>query len=360
MDELKNVQEIENIPNQIVIVTYRLEQNKEFIPAEEILLESFLKIAKEKFEIVTYHSQEITSFLGKLPCLYINKNIILNKDIPNFIYNSVNEDSLESTESKNDDQLKVFENILFICKEELRPNNEYYSYLKQKAKYERSKGILSYFTRNFSKNSYYEHIMAESLKNYDYTNPMNSCINNIKDAYFRLNILKGNDFNLSDQNSNFPNNKLLVIGLLLYAFLKEDRLMFEEIKRPEIENLKYEQNNIILSLENFFTKVDRLYYNIPNKKISHGLILYKEKLLSLLKKYGMNFDPISSKEKNKKQKEVSEIQNANQWRYNLISIFVFLGVGAIFWYLSTRKDDKINSNQLNIKEIGEKISDRTF
>ena len=132
-----------NQPNQIVIITYRLEENEKLISAEEVFLEYFFKISNEKFEVVKYHSSEITSFLGKLPCLYFNKNLILNKDIPNFIYEITtdNNELHNSTNSQNQpheshtlDNKRVFDNILYVCREELRVNNEYYAYLKHKTK----------------------------------------------------------------------------------------------------------------------------------------------------------------------------------------------------------------------------------
>jgi len=330
----------EIIPNHIVIITYRLKDHEKFIPSEEIFLESFFQLINEKYELIKYHSSEITSFLGKLPCLYFNKCLVLNKDIPNFIYEIVTEDSHESQILE---QKQMFDNIVFICKEELRRNNEYYSYLKYKAKLDKSKNIWTYLFKNFYKNDYYERLMSQTIKDYSPLNTADSCINNIKTSFYKLNILKGNDLGLglglSNYNNKFPNNKLFVAGILLYSFLKEDKLMFEEVKRPEIENLKYEENTVSKSLENFYVKFDRLFYNTINAKITSNLSINKESLDKALQLYCMSFDPIAAKEKNKKQKEMSEIQNTIHWKYNLFSFGMFIGIGSIFYFLSTRKKD---------------------
>ena len=347
-----------NQPNQIVIITYRLEENEKLISAEEVFLEYFFKISNEKFEVVKYHSSEITSFLGKLPCLYFNKNLILNKDIPNFIYEITtdNNELHNSTNSQNQpheshtlDNKRVFDNILYVCREELRINNEYYSYLKHKMKLDKSKNIWTYFTKNLYKNEYYEHLMSETIKNHNTINPSECCIENIKNAFNKLNTLKANDLGLGlgpiANSFKFTNNQLLIMSILLYSFLKEDKFMFIDVKRPEIENLKYEEESVIKSLEAFFNKVDRLFESTISGKVGHNLSIDKEKLVVALQKYCMSFDPIATKEKNKKQREMSEIQNSNNWKYNLFSIGMFLLIGSVFFFLSTRKEQNSSKTE---------------
>ena len=104
----------------IILITYRDINNPNFIPAEEI----FMKISFQKFnleyKVIEYDYTDNTSFFGRLPIIYFNGNIITMRNIPEFIY--------ELLDIPNGDYLQNYKNILYILRDKLKFNNEYFSF----------------------------------------------------------------------------------------------------------------------------------------------------------------------------------------------------------------------------------------
>lgn len=64
----------------------------------------------------------------------------------------------------------------------------------------------------------------------------------------KVNILITKEF--SDKNQN------LFIKLLIFSFLKEDKVLFTKVKRPLIENLKYEEDKMFENIGTYYKNVE--------------------------------------------------------------------------------------------------------
>lgn len=116
----------------IILMTVRIEENKNFRPAEEILFKIIMKKLNLSFEIREFpfshnkfiKDKGVNSFIGRLPCIYFNSLMIQYNSIPEFLlkllyFNTFNEslkeinekEKQEEIEKKNRTKLKKEENL---------------------------------------------------------------------------------------------------------------------------------------------------------------------------------------------------------------------------------------------------------
>jgi hypothetical protein len=321
---------------KIILVTYRLPENPLFKPAEEIFLHDVMEKMGLTYDIIEYDGLEVNNFFGKLPVIYFNGKVILHKNIFSFV-----KDYLFNGNNTNE-SFKDFENhfnlLMFTLKEGLSQANEYYYYLKMKEKIEKSKNkklftsIRSYF---FSKREY------ESVNNYLLNAfPQIANLNNIylpveskiyeiiKDSFSKINLLMSKEF--SDRNQN------LFMKLLIFAFLKEDKILFTKIKRPVIENLKYEEDKMLSNIGAYYKGVEDgvikntdVKFNFKN--LDSGNLSHED-----LKKYSISFNPKPVK----KIEDIQEFQARTNYYHQFFSVGIFAGFALIIFYMTVRKEKK--------------------
>jgi hypothetical protein len=357
---------IENInSNKITLITYRIPENPLFKPAEEIFLHHVMDKLGMTYDIIEYEGLEVNNFFGKLPVIYYNGKIIIQKNIFNFIkdfvfHNQYNT-NISNSNSSSLTQFKEFENyinlLLFTLKEGLSQANDYYYYLKMKEKIEKSKNkklFSSIRTYLFSRREY------ENINNY-YLNtfPQIGDLNNIylpiesklyeviKDSFSRIHFLMGKEF--ADRNQN------LFIKLLIFSFLKEDKVLFTKVKRPVIENLKYDEDKMLSNIGAYFKSVeDGVVKNTDIKFIIHGVSgivqsagtknyetsqsLTEKLTQEQIKKYSISFNPKPVK----KVEDIQEFQARTNFYHQIFSVGIFGAFALIIFYMTMRK----NKNQI--------------
>lgn len=356
----KNMENINS--NKITLITYRLSENPLFKPAEEIFLHHVMEKLGMNYDIIEYDGLEVNNFFGKLPVIYYNGNIIIEKNIFNFIKDFVFHNNLSLNSPNNNQsslpQFKEFENyfnlLLFTLKEGLSQANYYYYYLKMKEKIEKSKNkklFSSIRTYLFSRieyeniNNYLLNTFSQigNLKNI-YLPLESKLYEIIKDSFSKINFLITKEF--ADRNQS------LFIKLLFFSFLKEDKVLFTKVKRPVIENLKYEEDKMLSNIGAYFKSLeDGVVKNTDIKFIFPGVsgnaqssnmkkleinqsltqVLTQEKI----KKYSISFNPKPIK----KIEDIQEFQSRTNFYHQIFSIGIFGAFALIIFYMTTRKNN---------------------
>ena len=134
----------------------------------------------------------------------------------------------------------------------------------------------------------------------------------------------------SDRNQN------LLIKLLIFAFLKEDKILFSKIKRPVIENLKYEEDKMLSNIGAYYKGVEDgvikntdIKFNFKN--LESGNLSHED-----LKKYSISFNPKPVK----KIEDIQEFQARINFYHQLFSVGIFAGFALIIFYMTLRKEKK--------------------
>lgn len=329
-EELSNTKEENKI--KVIIITYRLIDNLEFRPAEEVFLRIMINKLGLNYEKIEYLGTKVNNlFSHKLPSLYFNGKFINNKNIFHFIKDLIiNQIVIKNKESFN----RFYDNLVYTLRNELRIANEFYYYLKIKEKLTSSslKTISAVFKKNFHVNKQYELLINDICGNVSYSkNPYFSflgieekIVEIIKNSNNKINIFKEKDFFNTDLN--------LILQFTIYSFIKEDRTLFFKVKRPAIDNLKYEESYIYNSIGAFYNKVDNL---IGNKSAKFNF-----NLAELDKELILKHSILLNTKKKMPTKNIQEIEIKNNIYHNLFAVITFVGFGLILFYLSSRPSNK--------------------
>lgn len=356
---VNNIVNIISIP-KIILVTYRLKENNLFQPAEEILLHYVVEKLGLTYERIEYDGTEVNNFFGKMPVVYFNGKIIVNKKIVHFLKDIIllqkinfNTNSNNATTNTCMNLLSEFdnhiENLIYVLKDQLSFSNEYYYYLKLKEKYQKlktKKMLSSLKTFLFTKNDY-ENVNNNIINSFSCVNNLNQMYMNvdnkidylIKDSFHKLHSLINREF--SDKNLN------LFTKLLIYSFLSEDKNLFIKIKRPVIEHLKSEEDTIFSNIGVFYKNVEEGIVNNKEVKFVNNIfdknlltsnnvnslnseVILKE-ILQVVKKYSISFNP------KVKNEDLQQYQARSSFYHQVFSIGIFCGFAVLLFYITTRR-----------------------
>ena len=302
----------------IIIITYRLEDNPAFRPAEENLLKMIFKLVGIKFETKIFLSEKTTLFFGKLPCLYINSFLIQNIKLLTFIK--------EIFDFQNENLLKM-DLIEYLIGDELKNSIELNYTLERNHKLENSKDLLTRIMHFFSRNYYYEGVSCKYLNIQNEINLRDMITNRLIKSYVKLHsLLKDNLYHHKEDKFNF-------IEAYVYSYLKEEKTLFTVIKRPTLEKIKVEEKQVLEALYNFYDSFKK-----SKKRIKLTTLKSNPEIIKIASNYTMIYN---KSDKNKEKKELSLYEKNSVFKYNIFAIGIFLGVGLIFYMLSNRKEKEI-------------------
>jgi hypothetical protein len=290
--------EDENMSLNIILITYRDRDNIAYIPAEETFAKNCFGSFGLKFKVIEYDYTDNTSFFGRLPVLYFNGNIIIQRNIPGFLV------SLMDCESS--DFLIYFENLLYLLRDELRLKNEYFL-LKEREKGNKRQGFIERIKSVFYKASQIDTLAEVIICNRD--GVIATHFEDNKFEELKLKILQ--KIQMFDSKFNIDNEyQRYLKDLLIYSYLLENKSHFPEEKLTD---------NILIISEASVTKAIKL----PLRKEIETVIL----------KFRMKF---STKSKERKFL-LQEQQITNNFYHTLISFFIFVSFTGVVWYLTKRK-----------------------
>ena len=131
--------------------------------------------------------------------------------------------------------------------------------------------------------------------------------------------------------------------LIIYSFLKEDKVLFSKVKRPLIENLKYDEDKMFASIGAYYkgvedgviknTDVKFINVNVNNILGSNN----NQELLELYKKLSISFNPKSTYS-TKKVEDIQEYQVRTNFYHQIFSIGIFCSFAGIIYYFTMRKN----------------------
>jgi hypothetical protein len=336
VNENENINDENKKIHKIIIITYRLRENLKYIPSEEIIFYHIFENNQNKYiqcERIIVGDDCNSSFYGKLPIIYFDGRIVKNKNILFFL-----KDYFIKNSDKHFDTF--FENLVTILSEQLRFSNENYYYWKLKEKIEKDKhknafNFFKYIVTNKNiKNIHYETLTNDMINNKLSNNVKeinfneNKSADNIVDAFRKIELLKSKIF--------FQEEKNILIKLVIYGFLTEDKMLFDKVKRPFLENLKYDQVPFYKNLfEVYYPKLEEYFNSIEKDKNKCINLEIKDNVIvqQMLKKYSMFFDP----KKKKNFRTIEEIEITRSYQNNLFAIIIFCGVTVALFFISSRK-----------------------
>lgn len=334
MENIHQEQSITRGPTsqKLILVTYRLSDNSQFIPAEEMIVDYiFNDVPTIVLEKIILEEHYKSNFLGSLPCFYFTGKIIPNDKLLFFLKDVLFEENKEFD--------VYFDNLVYTIKESFRFGNQHYYYWKSKEKKEKKSNFFMRFLGrllNINQNVHYESLSNEILNNLiEFFTPHKEInIHEIKsnevilDSITKLSILKQKQFD--------DNNRNLFIRLIFMSFLSEDKFLFNKLKRPFVENLKYQNNPSYLDLfQNYLEKEQLFTKPLPgsfNVKLNTS-INDTSRLHDKIKKHAMFFDP----KKKRNFRTIEEIQINKSFQNDLIGVGIFCGMTLLLLILSSRK-----------------------
>jgi hypothetical protein len=278
---------MEVIENKIILITYKDSQNKK--PAEETFATFCLNSFGFAYKLIKYSDTDNTNFFGRLPVLYFNGNIIPHRNVIGFLF------ALIDIDVDRDLQM-YFDNVLYLLRDELRFNSEYYV-VKRKQKAEKSffEAIKSLFYRNSNIDEVSEQAVCLKEK------VASSYPNNGSFNVSKLNTI--NKIRLLGEYRSSSEYFNKVRDLLIYTYLEEDK-----------------------SLEDVFE-------NYRDKIAAFPQLPVKTELNIILAKYRMKF---STKHKEKKIL-LQEQQITNNFYQQVITFGVFITFTGVMYLLSKWK-----------------------
>jgi len=125
-------------------------------------------------------------------------------------------------------------------------------------------------------------------------------------------------------------NQNLFIKLLIFSFLKEDKVLFTKVKRPLIENLKYEEDKMFESIGTYYKNVEETIVKNQNIKFTSNRNSKSEKIKNLFTFY-------NPKSKSHKVEGIQEFQAKSNFYHQIISIGIFCGFTFVLFYLTMKK-----------------------
>lgn len=308
---------------KVVIVTYRMKENETFRPTEEVLLKLIFKASGIKYEKRISYDNTHSNFFGNLPCLYINGIIIQNRKIFKFV-RSILDDQYD----KNDaDYNKLVDLIEYTISQQLKTNMKIYYNLMRNDKKKNSSKFFNRLKHYLFPDDNYINTACDYLNIEGFNNKVN-ITQNIINCYNNLHYYLFQKGTLNKPNENGMFN---LIEAYLYSFLKEEKTMFDEVNRPTLQNIKVDNKANLEAFYEFFTSYDKVRKTIKVNLKSEEEIVKK----------ALEFSKVKAKQEKKEEvKDLVSYESDSANRYNIIPIFLFLGITSMSYILSRRNNSQ--------------------